>query len=81
MSEKDVIAHTKSQPATVASLAHDLARLGVEPGMTLLVHSSLSALGYVIGGPVAVVQALEGVLSPRGTLVMPTQTGDLSDPA
>jgi aminoglycoside 3-N-acetyltransferase len=81
MNESDAIQRTQGDPATVQSLRADLSALGVAPGMTLLVHSSLSALGWVCGGPVAVVLALEGVLGPRGTLVMPTHSGDLSDPA
>jgi len=80
MSEGNIIARTPI-PGTVASLTADLRRLGVEPGMALLVHSSLSALGWVCGGPVAVVQALMDALTPGGTLVMPTHTANLSDPA
>jgi aminoglycoside 3-N-acetyltransferase len=68
-------------PRTRASLADDLRALGIAPGMTLLVHSSLSALGWVSGGPVAVIQALLDALTPDGTLVMPAFTGDNSDPA
>ncbi|MCQ4207329.1 aminoglycoside N(3)-acetyltransferase [Streptomyces longispororuber] len=66
---------------TRAALATDLRTLGVEPGETLLVHSSLSSLGWVNGGPVAVVQALLDALGPAGTLVVPAQSGDLSDPS
>ena len=79
MTERDAIERT-SGPITIASLVNDLRGLGVEPGTTLLVHASLSSLGWVCGGPVAVIQALEEILSERGTLVMPTMTGDLTDP-
>lgn len=66
---------------TVDSLAADLTRLGVEPGMTLLVHSSLKSLGWVSGGEPAVVLALEKALGRDGTLVMPSHSSDLTDPA
>lgn len=79
-SEADAIAST-SAPATVASLVRDLEALGVERGGAAIVHSSLSALGWVAGGPQSVVQALFEVLGPEGTVVMPTQSGQLSDPA
>lgn len=69
------------RPNTRLSLAQDFRALGIQPGGVLLVHSSLSALGWTCGGGVAVVQALMDVLTPAGTLVMPTHSGDLSDPA
>lgn len=81
MSEEEVVNRTHGMPASVDSLAADLESLGVEPGIVLLVHSSLSSLGWVCGGPVAVIQALERVLGPEGTLVMPAYSGDLSEPS
>jgi aminoglycoside 3-N-acetyltransferase len=80
MAEKDAI-DAMGAPNTINSLSRDLGTLGVEPGMTLLAHSSLSAIGWVCGGPVAVILALENLLTPEGTLVMPAHSGDISDPA
>jgi aminoglycoside 3-N-acetyltransferase len=80
MTEADVIKNTKGGPITIESIKRDLEVMGVKPGMVLIVHSSLSKVGWVSGGAVAVIQALEEVLGKEGTLVMPTHTGDLSDP-
>ncbi|WP_320779788.1 AAC(3) family N-acetyltransferase [Streptomyces sp. CRN 30] len=66
---------------TRGTLAADLRALGVRSGEILLAHSSLSSLGWVCGGAVAVVRGVLDVLGPDGTLVVPTQTADLSDPA
>lgn len=67
--------------ATVSSLAADLRKLGMRAGAVVLMHSSLRSVGFVAGGPQAVVQALLDVLGPSGTLVVPTHTPDNSDPA
>jgi aminoglycoside 3-N-acetyltransferase len=71
----------QKHPITLPSLIRDLRQLGVSPGMILLVHSSLRALGWVCGGAVAVILALEEVLRSFGTLIMPTHTAELSDPS
>ncbi|HVQ97012.1 MAG TPA: AAC(3) family N-acetyltransferase [Mycobacteriales bacterium] len=66
---------------TTAALVDDLRRLGVRPGETLLVHSSLRALGWVAGAAPAVVRSLLDVLGPAGTVVVPSQTADNRDPS
>ncbi|MCP3760304.1 aminoglycoside N(3)-acetyltransferase [Streptomyces sp. TBY4] len=66
---------------TRASLAAELRALGLRPGETLLVHSSLSSLGWVCGGAATVVAALLDALGDAGTLAVPTHSGDNSDPA
>lgn len=82
MSEADAIARSAERgPATVASLVDDLRSLGAAEGQTLIVHTSLSQLGWVVGGPIAVVDALRHAVGERGTLVMPTHNGVLTDPA
>ena len=68
-------------PATTRSLVRDLQALGVRHGGVYLVHTSLSALGYVTGGAQAVVDALLETVGDSGTIMMPTFTGDLSEPS
>ncbi|MCK6459828.1 MAG: AAC(3) family N-acetyltransferase [Planctomycetes bacterium] len=80
MSEADAVRRAR-EPATAGTLARDLGALGILPGMTLLVHSSLSALGWVCGGAVAVIEALTRALGPEGTLVMPAFSAEYSEPA
>lgn len=65
---------TDEARATRERLAADLAALGVRPGSVLLVHSSLSALGWVEGGAATVVAGLRQVLGPDGTLLVPALT-------
>ena len=68
---------------TPLDLAHDLTRLGVERGGTLLVHTSFRAVRPVDGGPEGLIEALLLALGPEGTLVMPCWSGnrmELFDP-
>ena len=69
------------RPATRESLVDELRTLGVEEGMTVMVHAALSRIGYVAGGAHAVVLALLDAVGAGGTLVMPTHSTDLTDPA
>ena len=71
----------KIQIVTTGSILKDLRALGVAPGDIICAHTSMKALGLVIGGPRTVVEALQAAVSPGGTVMMPAFSGDLSDPA
>jgi aminoglycoside 3-N-acetyltransferase len=75
-----VIAETYT-PRTRESLATDLRRLGVETGDKIIVHTSMRTLGWVNGGAVAYIQALQDAVGSDGLIMMPTQSGDYSDPS
>ena len=62
-------------------LLRDLVRLGVCPGSSVIVHSSMKAIGWVLGGAPTVVRALSSVLGSNGTLAMSAATPECADPA
>jgi aminoglycoside 3-N-acetyltransferase len=68
-------------PNTFESLRRELSDLGLRPGMTIMVHSSLGKVGWTVGGPVTFVRAVLDVLGPAGTLVMPAESPNVSDPS
>lgn len=80
MSEADAIDRA-DDPVTVDSLIDDLHEHGVEPGATVIVHTSMSELGWVAGGAPAVVDALMAAVTESGTLVMPTHSTHYLDPS
>jgi aminoglycoside 3-N-acetyltransferase len=57
------------QPVTRSDLVRDLRALGVRPGGVLMVHTRMSAIGWVAGGAETVVLALLDVLGAAGTLL------------
>lgn len=63
----------QSQPhVTAGQITADLQKMGIKPGDTLFIHSSLKSLGYVDGGPKAVIQGLLDAVGQEGTLLLPT---------
>jgi aminoglycoside 3-N-acetyltransferase len=80
MSELDVIKSTKT-PNTVCSMVRDLKKLGLREGDAVLVHASMSKLGWVCGDEAAVIEALLRAVGPEGTVCMPAHSGANSDPA
>lgn len=53
--------------------------LGLRQGHHVLVHSSLSSMGYVDGGATTAVQALLNVVGSGGTVLVPALTGTEDD--
>lgn len=56
---------------TKERLLQDLKSIGIETGDSVLVHSSLSKIGYVSEGPKAVVEALLESVGETGNILMP----------
>jgi aminoglycoside 3-N-acetyltransferase len=66
-------------PVTKSQLTHDLTGLGVEPGQVVMLHVSVRAIGWVVGGPDVVLKALLDLLTPEGTLMMYVAWEDRTD--
>src|SRR6267154_2024459 len=49
--------------------------------MTVMIHSSLGQVGWTVGGPVTVIRALRDAIETTGTLVMPAESPQVSDPS
>ena len=49
--------------------------------MDVMVHSSLRSLGFVVNGALDVIDSLLAIIGEEGTLLMPSHTGQLTDPA
>jgi aminoglycoside 3-N-acetyltransferase len=64
----------EKQPTSKRDLIKDLQNIGIKKGMNLMVHSSLSKIGWVIGGTQTVISALIESVGDEGTIVMPAAT-------
>ena len=68
------------KPNTINTLISDFKRIGLKKGDIILLHSSLSKMGWTVGGPVAVIMALQKVITEEGTIIMPSFTTENSNP-
>ena len=60
---------------TLIDLVKGFRDAGIEQGDHILVHSSLSSLGWVEDGANTVIDALIGAVNETGTVIFPTLTG------
>ncbi|TFH01621.1 MAG: AAC(3) family N-acetyltransferase [Candidatus Thorarchaeota archaeon] len=75
------IVEATEEPIMRKSLVEDFRKAGIYPGDTIIVHSSMRTIGWIIGGSVTVIEALMEAVSDQGTLVMPTQSTDNGEPS
>ena len=59
---------------TKEGINHDLKQIGLGKGDSVFVHSSMKSMGFVRGGPRAVINAFLEVLEATGALMVPTFT-------
>ncbi len=64
---------------TRSHLTRDFRDLGVRPGQAVMLHVSVRAIGWIVGGPDVVLDALLDVLTPEGTLMMYVAWEDRTD--
>lgn len=57
-------------PISRSRLVADLMELGVKSGDVIMLHASVKAIGWIVGGPDIVIQCLLNVLGTDGTLMM-----------
>lgn len=55
-------------------------KLGLKEGDNVIVHTSLSSMGFVCGGAQVVIEALLETVGANGTIMMPTQSWKNLDP-
>ena len=64
------MANTDLPIVTRSRLVADLKGMGLIAGDTVMLHASVKAVGWIVGGPDMVIQALVDVVGPDGTLMM-----------
>ena len=67
----------KGQVFTKEFLIQNLQSIGIQKGDSLLVHSSLSKMGYLENGPETLIDALLEVIGSKGNLLMPSSPNAL----
>ncbi|MBK3496642.1 AAC(3) family N-acetyltransferase [Viridibacillus sp. YIM B01967] len=80
MTEFDVIQKTNVFQSK-DTLKVQLQELGINIGDSIIVHSSLSKMGWIAGAEQAVIEALLETVTITGTIVMPAQSAANSEPS
>ena len=68
------------KPVIKSDIMEVLSSVGLYKGSTVMVHASLSQIGYVCGGAQTVIEALIETVGEEGTVMMPSQSWKNLDP-
>ena len=68
------------KPVMKNEIIDALRTVGLTAGDAVMVHTSLSQIGYVCGGAQTVIEAIMEVVGEEGTIMMPTQSWKNLDP-
>lgn len=71
LAESGYLTMEVKNPLSSQDLTEALRELGVKEGDTLLVHSSLSGMGYIPGGAGEIIKALKAAVGEEGTFLTP----------
>ena len=77
--EKQVVEDTR-EPITKKRIIHDLQNIGLQSGDAVIVHSSMSKIGWVVGDSVTVIESIMDAVTDKGTVVMPAFTTGNTEP-
>lgn len=78
------MSESKKYTETVLSyneLIKQLKDIGIKKGETIIIHCSLSKIGWIVGGEEILIRALLESVGKEGTLMMPAQTWKNLDPS
>ncbi len=61
---------TEKTFVTKSKLISEIRDLGVSEGQAVMLHASVKNIGWIVGGPQIILEALLNILTPTGTLMM-----------
>lgn len=67
--------------STKEDIKRQLEAIGIQKGMLLMIQGDIKNLGYICGGAQALLEAIMDCIGFEGTIVMPSFTPDVLDPA
>jgi aminoglycoside 3-N-acetyltransferase len=80
--KQETVLHRRPEgerPVTASRLRRKLRALGLRSRHSLIVHTSLARIDWVPGGAQTVVDVLLHLVGPKGTVVIPSHPGQLTD--